>query len=182
MGRAKVKDLGAPPAFLDTPRLAKSKGGRPGEYQPGFIPIVAAMSDLGATEVQIAQALGVADLTLYRWGVEHPEFCTALKLGKKPADNRVVRSLYHRAVGYSFDAEKIHVNKDGDVTRVPYKEHVPPDTTACIFWLKNRLRGKWTDTQKIDHGGTLTLEALVSAAAAPPKLLDGPVESVDAEE
>ena len=29
-------------------------------------------------------------------------------------------------------------DKNGKVTRVPYREHVPPDVTACIFWLKNR--------------------------------------------
>ena len=52
--------------------------------------------------------------------------------------NGVERSLYSRAVGYSFNSEKIFCNKDGEVTRVPIVEHVPPDVTAQIFWLKNR--------------------------------------------
>jgi hypothetical protein len=47
-------------------------------------------------------------------------------------------SLYNRANGYSYDAEKIFCDKNGKVTRVPHREHVPPDVTACIFWLKNR--------------------------------------------
>jgi hypothetical protein len=47
-------------------------------------------------------------------------------------------SLYNRANGYSYDAEKIFCDKNGKVTRVPYVEHVPPDVTACIFWLNNR--------------------------------------------
>jgi hypothetical protein len=47
-------------------------------------------------------------------------------------------SPYNRANGYSYDAEKIFCDKNGKVTRVPYVEHVPPDVTACIFWLKNR--------------------------------------------
>ena len=42
-----------------------------------------------------------------------------------------------RTVGYSFNSEKIFCNKEGVVTRVPYVEHVPPDVTAAIFWLKN---------------------------------------------
>jgi PAS domain S-box-containing protein len=46
--------------------------------------------------------------------------------------------LYSRAVGYTFDAVKIFCTKNGQVTKVPYREHVPPDVTACIFWLKNR--------------------------------------------
>ena len=47
-------------------------------------------------------------------------------------------SPYNRANGYGYDAEKIFCDKNGKVTRVPYREHVPPDVTACIFWLKNR--------------------------------------------
>jgi hypothetical protein len=58
--------------------------------------------------------------------------------GKAEADNRVERSLYERANGYSYDAFKIFRTKDGDIIRAPYREHVPPDITACIFWLKNR--------------------------------------------
>jgi hypothetical protein len=51
---------------------------------------------------------------------------------------RVERSLDQRAVGYERDAVKIFCSKDGKITKVPYREHVPPDVTACIFWLKNR--------------------------------------------
>jgi hypothetical protein len=59
-------------------------------------------------------------------------------------DARVEQSLYQRAVGYSFKSEKVFCNKDGEVTRVPIVEHVPPDVTAQIFWLKRAcqdLRG-----------------------------------------
>jgi hypothetical protein len=52
---------------------------------------------------------------------------SSLKAGKKEADARVERSLYSRAVGYSFNSEKIFCSKDGEVTRVPIVEHVPPD-------------------------------------------------------
>jgi hypothetical protein len=64
----------------------------------------------------------------------------SLKVGKEEADARIERSLYRRAVGYSFKSEKIFCNKDGEVTRVPIVEHMPPDVTAQIFWLKNRAR------------------------------------------
>ena len=52
-------------------------------------------------------------------------FLGPLKAGKAEADDRVERSLYSR--GYSFNSEKIFCNKDGEVTRVPIVEHVPPD-------------------------------------------------------
>jgi hypothetical protein len=61
------------------------------------------------------------------------------------------RSLYSRAVGYSFNSEKIFCNKDGEVTRVPIVEHVPPDVTAQIFWLKNRDPANWRDAWQLEH-------------------------------
>jgi hypothetical protein len=60
-------------------------------------------------------------------------------------------SLYQRAIGYSYDAEKIFCDRNGEVTRVPYVEHVPPDVTACIFWLKNRKPADWRDAQQMEH-------------------------------
>jgi hypothetical protein len=33
----------------------------------------------------------------------------------------------------------------------PYVEHVPPDTTAAIFWLKNRDPAHWRDTWQMEH-------------------------------
>jgi hypothetical protein len=33
----------------------------------------------------------------------------------------------------------------------PYREHVPPDTTAAIFWLKNRDPARWRDAWQLEH-------------------------------
>jgi hypothetical protein len=65
--------------------------------------------------------------------------------------NCVERSLYECANGYSDDAVKIFCDKNGNVTKVPYQEHVPPDVTACIFWLKNRKPADWRDVQNVEH-------------------------------
>ena len=50
------------------------------------------------------------------------------------------------------------LRKNGNVTKVPYQEHVPPDVTACIFWLKNRDPAHWRDVQQMEHvlGSTYT--------------------------
>jgi hypothetical protein len=55
--------------------------------------------------------------------------------------HRVVRSLYHRAVGYNYEAVKIFMpaNREKPVY-APYIEHVPPDFTAAIFWSKIVIR------------------------------------------
>jgi hypothetical protein len=76
----------------------------------------------------------------------------ALKLGKKEADARVERSLYQKAVGYSYDAVKLFMPAGAKKpVTVPYVEHVPPDTTAGIFWLKNRDPQHWRDAWQIEH-------------------------------
>ena len=106
---------------------------------------------LGATDADLAKIFGVSDATIDNWKAQHPDFLGSLKAGKEEADARVERSLYMRAVGYSYDAEKIFCDKNGKVTRVPYREHVPPDVTAQIFWLKNRDPAHWRDAWQIEH-------------------------------
>jgi hypothetical protein len=82
---------------------------------------------------------------------KHPEFMQALKVGKSEADDRVERSLYQRAVGYTYPAVKIFMPA-GAKTPIyaPYDEHVPPDVTAGIFWSKNRRPDKWRDTWHLE--------------------------------
>ena len=71
--------------------------------------------------------------------------------GKSRADAGVAASLFHRAKGYSHDAVKIVADaKTGAEHIVPYTEHYPPDTTACIFWLKNRRKNDWRDGHDVD--------------------------------
>ena len=39
-----------------------------------------------------------------------------------------------------------------------FRSHIAPNTTAQIFWLKNRKRDKWNDRQHIEHGGSISIE------------------------
>ena len=122
-------------------------GGREPVYNPKLIPLIAKMCELGATDLDIADSMGVSERTVRYWKTNHEEFAAALKVGKESADTNVVRSLYRKAVGYEFDSVKIFCGKDGEVTQVPYREVVPPSDTAMIFWLKNRQRKDWQDKQ-----------------------------------
>jgi hypothetical protein len=75
----------------------------------------------------------------------------ALKLGKKEVDERVERSLYQKAVGYHYGAVKIFLPYGSkEPIYAPYVEHIVPDTTAAIFWLKNRCPSQWRDAWQID--------------------------------
>jgi hypothetical protein len=74
------------------------------------------------------------------------------RAGKQVADSRVERSLYQRAVGYNYESVKIFMpaNRSKPVY-AKYTEHVPPDVTAGIFWLKNRDPQHWRDSQQMEH-------------------------------
>jgi hypothetical protein len=123
--------------------------GRPSKYKPEFCEQAAKLCALGATEREMAAFFHVNESTLTLWKSTHAEFSTALKLAKESADKRVEQSLYRRALGYSHDS--VHVsNYRGEITLTPIVEHFPPDTTACIFWLKNRKPEQWRDKLDVD--------------------------------
>ena len=115
---------------------------RPTKYDKSFCKIAKKMTELGATDNDVAEALDIGTTTLYRWRNEYLEFRDSLKVGKAESDERVEMSLYRRAVGYTHEAVKIFQFQGQEVI-VPYTEIVQPDTTACIFWLKNRMPEKY---------------------------------------
>lgn len=116
---------------------------------------------LGATDKELGDFFDVTEQTVNNWKTAHPEFFESIKSGKLKADAIVAHSLYHRAIGYKHDAVKIISVADGNnqgshVEQVPYVERYPPDTTAAIFWLKNRRPAEWRDRQEHDLTVTQT--------------------------
>ena len=118
--------------------------GRPSKYKPEYCKQAAHLCKLGATDREMAEFFAVSEATLNTWKIIEPDFLEALKRSKAHSDNRVEISLYRRAVGYSYDSVKIF-QYEGVPVEVPYVEHVPPDVTAQIFWLKNRRKEQWRD-------------------------------------
>lgn len=139
-------------------------GGRPSKFKPEFVEQAQKLAALGATDRDIADFFKVSEATLNRWKQTVPEFCESLKVGKGPADERVEQSLYRRAVGYTFDSEKVF-QFQGEIVRAKTVEHVPPDTTAAIFWLKNRKPQEWRDKQEVEHSGGVALNVTPDDAA-----------------
>jgi Homeodomain-like domain len=136
---------------------------RPTKYDPKFLDTAAQMYCGGATDVEVADALGVSRSTLYNWQQTHPEFLDVAKVSKEAADTRVERSLYNRAVGYEFDSVKIFTY-EGDPIVVPYREHVAPDPTAAFNWLKNRKPADWRDRREVTGAEGGPIETLVKVA------------------
>lgn len=124
------------------------KLGRPSPYVDGFsssFPELGyKLALLGLKDQEISAVFGVADSTLSKWKNDYPEFSEALKNGKAPADAQVVARLFQRAMGYEHDEVDIRV-VNGSVVQTRVRKYYPPDTTACIFWLKNRQRQYWRD-------------------------------------
>lgn len=121
----------------------------------------------GLTDVQIATNMGINVATLYRWENEFCDIRNALKDGKEVVDRQVENALLKSALGYMYD-EVTEERRDDElvVTKVVHKE-VQPNTTAQIFWLKNRKRAEWRD--RVENaitgadGGAVKVETLTES-------------------
>ena len=147
---------------------------RPTKYDETYPEQARKLCELGATDDQIADFFNVAPSTLYLRKHQHPLFSEAIKAGKELADERVTRSLYQRAVGYEFDAVKVFMPAGADEpVYAPYRERQHPDTTAAIFWLKNRRPAEWRDKHDhaLEHSGQVGV-AMVERVVVDPKASD----------
>lgn len=131
---------------------AKRPNGRPTKYRGKFARYAAVMCKLGATDAQIAEGFGVSVESVYRWRQKHPEFCQSIKLAKDEADDQIERSLFERAKGYSHPDTHVSVHA-GKVKLTKLTKHYPPETTAGIFWLKNRRPDQWRDRHELTGKG-----------------------------
>ena len=114
----------------------------------------------GLTDEQIAKNIGIATSTFYEWKKKELEFSEALKKGKEVIDFEVENALLKRALGYEYEEETY---ENGILTK-KVKKQVAPDTTAQIFWLKNRQVEKWRDKVEIaDNEAIKKLDELLEA-------------------
>lgn len=110
----------------------------------------------GLTDEQIAKNIGINVATLYGWKNKYDNINNALKKGKEVVDIEVENALLKRALGYEYEYEEttteVKSDENGNVTErhtKKTKKFIPPDTTAQIFWLKNRRPDKWRDKWEI---------------------------------
>lgn len=121
-------------------------------YRAEYVDLARKFCLLGATNDDLARMFEVDTSTLERWMNAHEELRASIKEGREEADAHVADRLFKRATGYSHEAVKIVADaKTGSEHIVPYTEHYPPDTTAAIFWLKNRRSDLWRDRH--EHTG-----------------------------
>lgn len=142
--------------------------GRPTSYKKEYDEQAYKLCLLGATDKEMADFFGVSEVTFNAWKKNHPEFLKSLKAGKESADANVAKSLYHRALGYSHPEDKIF-NDNGEPLIIPTIKYYPPDTTAAIFWLKNRKPQEWRDKRELELDGNMVFEII---PAPKPKGID----------
>lgn len=96
-------------------------------------------AQMGLSEQQIADSLGISNATLGRRKKDDVDFAEALKAGKAAGVRAVTNALFEGAT-----------NPD------------KPSTSAQIFFLKNR--GGWTDRAEVEHSGVVGVDVQLDAA------------------
>lgn len=117
---------------------------RPSKYKKEYNEQALKLTRLGSTDIELADFFEVTEKTINLWKKNKDGFLQSLKEGKRLSDAEVSDKLFKRATGYSHEEDDIRV-VSGEIVITPTIKHYPPDTTACIFWLKNRQPDKWRD-------------------------------------
>lgn len=125
-----------------------------GKYQKWLKPenliLIEGWARDGLTDEQIASNMGICRDTLIQWKKKYPDISDTLKKGKEVVDRLVENALLKRALGYEY--EEVSDKYEGGVLteHKVVKKQVVPDTTAQIFWLKNRKPEEWRDKREVD--------------------------------
>ena len=134
------------------------------KYDPTFPKLVEGYAREGLLEKHMMKKLGVSAVTFEKYKRKYPDFLEALKKGKEPVDFQVENALLKRALGFEYD--EIHteygyriINEEGATEKYIKSEklvrkQVIPDTTAQIFWLKNRRPRQWRDRPADESDGS----------------------------
>lgn len=141
--------------------------GRPSVYEKEWkdkLHVIEGWARDGLTDEQIAHNMGVGLSTLYDYKNRYKEFNDALKKNKEVIDYQVENALLKRALGYKYTEITKELRKDpntGEEKLTTVKEiikEMPPDTTAQIFWLKNRKPAEWREKKHVDVSGDLEID------------------------
>ena len=111
----------------------------------------------GLTDKQIAENIGVAYSTFRDWIKRFPALSAPLKRGKEVIDRQVENALLKRALGYEYVETTKELTDLGLTVTKQVTKQVAPDTTAQIFWLKNRKPKEWRDKKETEVTGNLNV-------------------------
>jgi hypothetical protein len=149
----------------------KRKAGQPSKFED-YKDFIINMAKYGLTDKQMADVLNITDTTINNWKLKHEAFFESLKASKLLADMEIQDSLFKKAKGHkttiqkafkvkqvTYDNGKRLIEKEEIITAAD-EVYTPPDTTAIIFWLKNRQPKDWRDKQEIEHSGNMAVQII----------------------
>lgn len=140
------------------------KGGKKGKYQEWItedgLKRIESWARDGLTEKDIAESkIGVSQRSFENWKKKFPSIISSLKRGKRPVDMEVETKLLQNAMGFEYEETETWIDEMPNGTQKrkikKVKKFMKPDTTAQIFWLKNRKPELWRDKHDIDHAGEI---------------------------
>ena len=127
-------------------------GGRKPKYDPDVTPKLAEeYARNGFGDGQIANQLGIATGTIYEWCNKYPEFSSALKRGREPANIELKQAMLKAAQGYYVDEEEtvaildVKTKEPKSFRKTTRKKYIAPSPTMQIFLAKNRMPEKYRD-------------------------------------
>lgn len=109
----------------------------------------------GLTDEQIAHNMDISRSTLNDWKKKYSDISDTLKRGKEVVDRQVENALLKRALGYEFDEVTKELAETGLIVTKKVTKQQAPDTTAAIFWLKNRKPNEWRDKRETQISGDI---------------------------
>lgn len=156
--------------------------GRPNKYfshvQP-YLDVIKAWCRNGATDLFIADRLGVGISNFMRYKKDFRELREALQTNKEIADLQVENALHKLATGYDVEEVKESTATEGTSTVdgkkkrsnaaqkklvTVTKKHIKPDFRAACKWLGSRQPERWAkDARNSEDKGDEQLTALYEA-------------------
>ena len=134
-----------------------SNRGRPTLYKPEYADLARKFCMLGATNDDLARCFEVSRRTIDHWIETIEEFAAGVRQGRDLADANVIQTLYSRAMGFTKELKRYVLHR-GELREVPVTLYYPPETQACMFWLRNRRHRHWLEKRKPPEEGPSTSE------------------------
>lgn len=132
------------------------------EVTPSVIRKVERLAARGLTIIQIGISLGWSEDTIHRKKKENKELSESIKKGQSKGIETMTNALFKRGKGYSYKEthDEVRADEKGKITKHKkvVKKHVAPDTTAQIFYLKNRDPDNWKDKRELTHSGDIIIK------------------------
>lgn len=117
---------------------------RPSRYQSDYARQARMLCRLGGSYADLAESFSISQATLYRWLERHADFAAAVAIGSAQAASPFKPSLYKRATGYEYMAERLYApRKDGTPVVARYRRRVHADARAALRWLRVRRPEEW---------------------------------------